>query len=1288
MKNFYTNSQVVGRLFGMNIPKQLLKKLLCLSCLFFSIHLFSQSNHTVTFSNSASDFNALEKISASSGGTDYYITFDQNNLYIGAFNAAGFASTDNLAIYIDTDPQSVINTGNGSISGKLYNGVTPSLPFKADYNVYVEQSAQQANSYTTSWVSSTGPSYSTSANAREVAIPFASMSNPYALNITLWIGNAGSIYSNAPGANVISSATPAFTNYFGTFGIRNGVQGNVNPVNVVSSPATGYISSSGTITGGNYAYVDVKATTTINGLTFAPGGVINVNTGQNLTSSGTINNTALTNNTSSTQINVSGTYILTGRANCSYFNVNNGGIYNHNSAGSTANGVATDWPGINTRTYGVTSNVNILQWALSSADTVAGIPAPTSGGWGNVNFDITKQSYNTIWPLNGAFSNVGGNLILNNIGISNEDNYLTFTDAYYNDTMNIGGNFEMNTPSGNDIYFNFRLYEYALFTLNVGGDFIVTGGHIKFGHKLGKVIVNYWGNYNQTGGEVRAETTSGVTVNAYGVGKYISATYTGGSGTDFNTDDMIFDIKKGANIYLNSPIPLSGSNEGDTTNCIFIVDGTFNCNGNLLSGFGTATFTLSPGGTLEITDANGITNTGTNLGSIQTPIRNFSTQGNYVYNGTSNQITGSGLPATVNSLTINNSNTVSLTNNVIITSWHEIDKGIFSLGAKNVTLYSDVNGTASFNALGTGATITYGTGRYIVERYINSGTGTGQHGKSWQLLSTPASGGTVFNTWQESGIATAGYGTWITDPSWTATNGFDAYSPAPSIKTYNPVSNGWDGISSTKNLIANQIGYFLFVRGDRLATEITSPATPTTLRITGELFTGTQTPVNVPAVSYQTIGNPYASAVNFQSLFSNSVNIDNSFYVWDPSLSGSFGVGGYQTISGTTGYIATPGGSDIYKTSVDYRAIQSGQAIFVHNSSAMNGTVKFTENCKATGSYLVNRIGEITPVKKLFFSNLYTSSGVLADGNAVAFSDSYSDKIDKDDALKISNAGENFGMKRNGVLLAVEARSNITSSDTIFYDMRNLKQQGYRLLFAPKNMPLNFNAFLIDQFLKTEKNISLIDSTFVNFSVTSDTSSSAANRFMIVFRPFTEALAVSFLSLNATRQNNDILLTWDVENENNKKDYGVEHSADGINFSMISTVGATSNISKTTYNYTDNNPFAGNNYYRIQSVDIDGEIMLSPVVKVFMGNLKSSINVYPNPLTGENINLQFVGQPAGNYYVRLLNSAGQLMSSNVLNYGGENSNQIIPLNKSLASGIYQLEIVSPDGEKYVIKVIK
>ncbi|HEY5464152.1 MAG TPA: T9SS type A sorting domain-containing protein [Hanamia sp.] len=1296
MKEFYLNFFQVY-LCRIKIVKQFANKLSLVMLLFFSSHLFSQSNHTVAFTNSTSDFNALEKISASAGNTDYYITFDQNYLYISVFNTSGsFATNDNLAIYIDTDPQSVPISGNGSATGLSYNGVTPSLPFKADYNVYAEQLAQEANSYSGGWIASSGPTYSTTSNSREVKIPFASLGNPYALNITMWMGNAGSIYSNAPGVNIASSATPAIANYFGTFGIKNGTQGNANPINVVSSPASGYLAGATSIAGGVYAYIDITANATINGLTLAPGGVINVETGKTLTSTGTINNTAILNNLQSTQINVSGTYTLKAFAYCSSFNVNNGGTYNHNVTGTSPNGATTDWPGINTRTYGASSNVNILQWATSSATLPIGIPAPTSGGWGNVTINVS-QTYGGNWNQKGAFNNISGNLTLDNLGTNltpTPPKSFTFNPQLPGATINIGGNFQFSAGSNNNVFIcepsNPGPTGTATHTMNVHGDFIVKSGHLKFAYHYATVVINSWGSYTQTGGDVQAISNPDITkviINSYGVNKIFSVTpsFT----TSFNTYDIIWYIQNGAIIGLATSLPFGGKSITDPTNIELIVNGTLNCNAQtILNLAGPATFTLSPGGTLGIGSASGIASSGSS-GNIQMTNRNFSTAANYVYNGTSNQITGTGLPATVNSLTINNSsnsNTVSLTNNVIITSYHEIDKGIFSIRTKNVTLHSDANATASFNALGAGATITYNTGRYIVERFINTGTGAGQHGKSWQLLSAPANGGTVYNTWQESGLTPTGYGTWITDPSGTA-NGFDDYSPAPSIKTYNPATNDWDGIGSTNNLIANQIGYFLFVRGDRNARAINSTPTPTTLRTTGKLFTGNHPGVNVPMNSFQSIGNPYPSAVNFRTLYSKSANIDNSFYVWDPSLNGSYGLGGYQTISAATGYLAIPGGTDIYNSTTDYPNIQSGQAFMVYNSVSSPGSVNFTEDCKNTGSSLVNRVAGASTQTQFLFADLFTSSGILADGNAVAFDNSFPDRIDKNDAIKLNNAGENFGIKKDSESFAIEAIPPVTQADTIFYDMHNLKQQNYRLVFIPKNMFLGLNAFLIDQYLKTEKAISLSDSTFINFSITSDTTSSVANRFMIVFRPSAEALAVSFISVNAYKQNTNVNVEWEVENETNMLEYEVERSIDGTHFSMITTKAAM-NISKSDYNYIDQNPFAGINYYRISSVQQNGQVEYSNIVKVDMGNLKPSISVYPNPLTSENINLQFIDQPAGNYKVRLFNTSGQLMIMKEINFAGGSSAETLQVNKDAANGIYQLEIIKPNGENEVIKVRK
>ena len=89
------------------------------------------------------------------------------------------------------------------------------------------------------------------------------------------------------------------------------------------------------------------------------------------------------------------------------------------------------------------------------------------------------------------------------------------------------------------------------------------------------------------------------------------------------------------------------------------------CSGHVISG---GDFILEDGGNLGIGSPAGITASGL-TGNIQTTNRNFSPGGNYIYTGTTAQSTGDGLPATINSLTDNNTGgTLTLAQVTIVTS--------------------------------------------------------------------------------------------------------------------------------------------------------------------------------------------------------------------------------------------------------------------------------------------------------------------------------------------------------------------------------------------------------------------------------------------------------------------------------------------------------------------------------------------------------------------------------------------------------------------------------------------
>ena len=83
---------------------------------------------------------------------------------------------------------------------------------------------------------------------------------------------------------------------------------------------------------------------------------------------------------------------------------------------------------------------------------------------------------------------------------------------------------------------------------------------------------------------------------------------------------------------------------------------------------GAGDFILSSGGGLNSGSTSGITQSSAS-GNIQvTGSRSYNTNAYYTYNGTAAQVTGDGLPTTVNKLTINNNSHVTLTNTASISN--------------------------------------------------------------------------------------------------------------------------------------------------------------------------------------------------------------------------------------------------------------------------------------------------------------------------------------------------------------------------------------------------------------------------------------------------------------------------------------------------------------------------------------------------------------------------------------------------------------------------------------------
>ncbi len=596
------------------------------------------------------------------------------------------------------------------------------------------------------------------------------------------------------------------------------------------------------------------------------------------------------------------------------------------------------------------------------------------------------------------------------------------------------------------------------------------------------------------------------------------------------------------------------------------------------------------------------------------------------------------------------------------------------------TLKSSDSATAFVYPITTGSI----TGNVTVERFINTGTAPGTHGKSWQFLATPTTGQTVFQSWQEGGATPLGYGTRITGMG----TGFDAPSPFPAMKDYDPATDTWIGIPGTNIALHNPRGYMLFVRGDRTVVAYNAPANQTNMRSKGVLHTPANPPppVAVPANLFQSFGNPYASRIHFNTVYTLSTGIQNVYHAWDPMLTGTFGLGGYQTISAVAGYIPTAGSATAYyPAGIPAPYIESGQAVFVQGT-ATGGNVNFNESVKIPGSRLVHRgNNEFPPGRQFLFTSLLANTGQIADGNIVAFEPGLGNEITEHDAHKLQNDGENFGLLRGGYKLAVEARDPAELTDTIFYAFSNLRNQDYELMIVPVNFTSTLQAYFIDRVAGTTANLSLTDTNYITINP-GPAETAVHDRYIIVFRPG-NVVTVRFLTVSANRNNdNSNLVNWRVENEMELREYIVEKSAEGLFFNPIgNTTPTNNNGGSTSYSFRDETPFPVT-YYRIKAISLDGQVQHSNIVKV-AAIIYSGITVFPNPVTDNRITVRFSDQPAGNYDLNIYNASGQLIYRKqiVLSTAIESHN-VYP-DSYLTSGTYNLVIRRPDGNMITERII-
>jgi hypothetical protein len=162
--------------------------------------------------------------------------------------------------------------------------------------------------------------------------------------------------------------------------------------------------------------------------------------------------------------------------------------------------------------------------------------------------------------------------------------------------------------------------------------------------------------------------------------------------------------------------------------------------------------------------------------------------------------------------------------------------------------------------------------------------------------------------------------------------------------------------------------------------------------------------------------------------------------------------------------------------------------------------------------------------------------------------------------------------------------------------------------------------------------------------------------------------------------NNDhtITLNWNTQMEMNFSHFTIERSADGANWEAIGTDQAKGNSAvQTDYDFTDEQPLAGTNFYRLTLVNMDDRYLYSSVV-VMQSAAIAKVSFFPNP-AHDYVNVS-LGETTGNQVTILLTSISGRLVQEKTTATGSGVVVTFPI-QNIAAGMYILTVVKADGTR-------
>jgi len=149
----------------------------------------------------------------------------------------------------------------------------------------------------------------------------------------------------------------------------------------------------------------------------------------------------------------------------------------------------------------------------------------------------------------------------------------------------------------------------------------------------------------------------------------------------------------------------------------------------------------------------------------------------------------------------------------------------------------------------------------------------------------------------------------------------------------------------------------------------------------------------------------------------------------------------------------------------------------------------------------------------------------------------------------------------------------------------------------------------------------------------------------MVYISVNQVLPVELVNFNLKKQQCDVVINWRTESEINNSHFELQFSKDGNNWSFLKRIDARGDWDKPSEYAYEHSGVQGKLYYRLIQFDQDGSKTNYGIRFIQMDCKSNYMNVFPNPLRGDIINIDLGSSNSGKGQINIYNVYGKEVKS-------------------------------------------